>query len=189
VGVVGTGPPAAPRLRWHVALPSRWPPRSATALLARATRVWRSLHSVTYLDRLGSGTGVTVVSHWQVVAPDRIAYQIPGGSSSVIIGDTRWDRMTPHGAWVKGPALRVSQPKPFWQTYADAHVLGSGTVAGRPVWFVSFYDPGTPGWFRIALDKSTMHTLDLRMIATAHFMHDDYGSFDSGPAIEPPTSR
>lgn len=184
---VGPGSPAgAPAFRWHVALPAAWPPPSADALLARATRVWLGLRSITYVDRLSSGTGVTVVSHWQIVAPDRLAYQIPGGSSAVIIGDRRWDRFSAHGTWTESPALPVTQPRPFWQRYTDAHVLGSGSVRGRPVWIVSFYDPGTPGWFEISIEKSTGYTLDLHMIATAHFMHDDYASFDSGPAIEPP---
>ena len=32
-----------------------------------------------------------------------------------------------------------------------------------------------------------MHTLDLHMTATAHFMHEVYGPFDSPLRIVPPT--
>jgi hypothetical protein len=60
-------------------------------------------------------------------------------------------------------------------------------VGGRPVWRISFFDPGTPAWFTIALDKQTLRTLDVWMIATAHFMHDAYGSFNSTKPIEPPS--
>jgi hypothetical protein len=54
------------------------------------------------------------------------------------------------------------------------------------VWRVSFFDPKTPGWFEVALDKRTLHTLELSMFATAHFMHDVYGGFDEPAGIRPP---
>ena len=54
-------------------------------------------------------------------------------------------------------------------------MLGSGRFAGHAVWHVSFYDPRTPAWFLVAIDKKTLRTLDLHMTATAHFMHDTYG--------------
>ena len=83
----------------------------------------------------------------------------------------------------------MTQPQPFWQSAVDAHVLGSVNVHGRPAWKVSFFDPKTPAWFTILVDKQTKHTLDLSMTAAAHFMHDTYGSFDAPLTIEPPRSK
>jgi hypothetical protein len=60
------------------------------------------------------------------------------------------------------------------------------SVDGRPAWRISFFDPGTPGWFTILVDKATMHTLDIRMTAIAHFMHDVYGPFNAPISITPP---
>jgi hypothetical protein len=171
--------------RWQVPIPASWPPRNANALVARAGRVWRSLHSLSFRESLASGTGHVVRSTWQLQAPDRLAYQIRGGWAAVIVGDRRWDR-SPRGRWVPSPQTPLTQPVPFWASVRDAHVLGAASVHGRPAWRVSFFDPDTPAWFDIALDRKTLRTLELRMVATAHFMHDVYGSFNTAPAIQPP---
>jgi hypothetical protein len=171
---------------WNVQLPADWPARDASALVARATSVWKHLRSLTYTDRLTSDPEHTVVSHWRVVAPDRLAYRIEGGGGeAVIIGQTRWDR-SDGGAWAKSPALRLSQPQPFWVAAVDAHVIGSGHIGARPVWRVSFFDPKTPGWFVASIDKGNARTLEVRMWATAHFMHDTYGHFNAPLEIVPP---
>ena len=51
----------------------------------------------------------------------------------------------------------------------------------------SFFDPQLHAWFTIVVDRATMHTLELHMTATAHFMHEVYGPFDSPLRIVPPT--
>ena len=52
---------------------------------------------------------------------------------------------------------------------------------------VTFFDPRTPAWYAVILDRQTFRTYDLRMVATAHFMHDRFHSFNETPAIRPPT--
>jgi hypothetical protein len=54
------------------------------------------------------------------------------------------------------------------------------------VWTISFFDPGTPAWFTVSIDRQTSRTLQSMMITTAHFMHDVYGAFNATPAIAPP---
>jgi hypothetical protein len=54
------------------------------------------------------------------------------------------------------------------------------------VWVVSFVTPQVPAWFTIWIDKRTYRTLELRMIAAAHFMHHLYGPFNAPLAISPP---
>ena len=49
----------------------------------------------------------------------------------------------------------------------------------------SFFDPQMHAWFTIVVDRATMHTLELHMTATAHFMHEVYGPFDSPLANRP----
>jgi hypothetical protein len=173
-------------VRWRVALPATWPPRDATALVLRAGRVWRSLRSLSYHERLASGPFAVVESSWRVAAPDRVAYTVVGEGGGVIIGSHRWDQRTSSGPWVESPQTQLTQPLPAWGLVADAHVLGTTTVQGRSVWLVSFFDPATPAWFEIAVDRSTMRTLETRMVATAHFMNDTYRAFNATPAIVPP---
>lgn len=172
--------------RWSVSMPASWPPADGAALMARVGRAWHSLRSLSYVDRLASGPGQSVLSTWQIQAPDRLSYQVWGGGDSVIIGDKRWSRAAGGRSWVETRQLPVKQPVPFWVSVADAHVLGTATVDGEPTLNVSFFDPGTPGWFAITIDQATMLPLSMHMIATDHFMYDSYGQFNSTPTIVPP---
>jgi hypothetical protein len=173
--------------RWRVALPADWPPRDATALLMGAEKAWRALRSLSFHERLGSGLQHIVTSDWRIQAPDRLAYEIVGSGAAVIIGDRRWDRQPGSASWAQSQQQPVTQPVPFWVSVTDAHVLGTATVQGRAVWRISFFDPGTPAWFTVSVDRATMRTLDLHMVTTAHFMHDAYDSFNAAPPVKPPS--
>ena len=181
VGVAG-----GPSARWRVAMPAAWPPRDGHAIVVRTGNVWRSLRSLSFFETLGSGTGVIVASNWQLQAPDRLAYQVKRGSDAVIVGPRRWDRFSANARWVESPQTPLTQPVPGWVSVTDAHILGTTTVRGRPAWRISFFDPGTPGWFALTVDKQTMRTYETHMIATAHFMHDTFGAFNTTPPITPP---
>jgi hypothetical protein len=169
-------------VHWLVPLPAPWPPRTASALVARATHVWRSLRTLAFFDRLASDPAHVVVSTWRAVAPDRLAYRIEGGYSAVIVGGRRWDRAQ-GGRWIESPqTVPVRQPVPVWQSETDAHVVG----ATATTWRITFFDPRTPAWFAISADKRTLRTLDLRMTTAAHFMHERYGPFDAPLDVVPP---
>jgi hypothetical protein len=177
---------AVQKTRWRIALPHNWPPADAGALMARAERVWRSLRSLSFRERLASDATHATTSVWRAAAPDRIAYTVTKGYSSVIIGGRRWDR-APGGRWVaSAQTAPIHQPVPFWVSVKDAHVLGTEHLRGHEVWRISFFDPATPGWFEVAIDKRTLHTLELSMFTTAHFMHDVYSGFDTPAGIRPP---
>jgi hypothetical protein len=172
---------------WNVALPVTWPAKDGSAIVARATRAWKALRSLRYTEHLSSDPTHAVESAWQIVAPDRLAYQIQGEGQAVIVGLHRWDRQK-GGAWVMTSALRLHQPVPFWVPATDARVVDETTLRGHAVWRVSFFDPRTPGWFLVAIDKTSYRTLDVRMTAAAHFMHDSYGGFNTSIKIAPPSS-
>ncbi|HET6684257.1 MAG TPA: copper resistance protein CopC [Gaiella sp.] len=170
------------------AFPAQWPPRSATRIARRATRVFRDLRSVTIDERLSSGGAHTTRTTWRLEAPNRLSYLIRDGSRAVIIGDRRWDR-DPGKQWVESPQTPLRQPTPTWGTAPGrATLIGSATVAGRPVWRVSFVDPSVPAWYTAAIDKRTYRTLALEMTAPAHFMRHVYSGFDEPVSIEPPRS-
>jgi hypothetical protein len=173
--------------RWHVALPRPWPPADASRTVAGAERAWRRLRSLSYTERIASDETHALTSRWTVEAPNRLTYRIVGGSEAVIVGRRRWDR-TPGGRWQESSQYPVEQPTPLWSKVTDAHVLGTATVRGRPALRVSFFDPATPAWFTVDLERRTQRTLALTMITAAHFMHDVFGAFDATPAIRPPAS-
>jgi hypothetical protein len=168
-------------------LPAQWPPRPAAPIVTHADKVWRALRTLAFNDVLSAGGAYTQKTNWKVVAPDRVAYSVVGlGGSSIIIGDKRWDKPSGPGPWQESPQDPVTQPIPFWVSQANAHVLGTVVVRGHPAWKISFFDPDTPGWFTILVDKATGHTMEVDMTAAAHFMHDTYGGFNAPISIEPP---
>ena len=152
------------------------------AIIARAAKVWRSLNTLVFQDSYGDGHA-TLRTVWKVVAPDRLSYRIlTSGEQSIVIGDRRWIKPSGSKRWSAYDQQPVTQPVPFWSSAVDAHILGTVSVHGQPAWKVSFFDsPEAPGWFTILVDKQTTHTMDMRMTATAHFMHDTYGPFN-GPS-------
>jgi hypothetical protein len=170
--------------KWRVSVPQRAP--DASALVARATQTWRSLRTLAFSDRLGSDATHVVRSRWIVVAPDELSYTIPGGAQGIVIGNRRWDRSSPTAKWVESPqTATLKQPVPLWQSATDAHIVGQTKTA----WRITFFDPGTPAWFEITVERRTFRTRQAQMITTAHFMRERYGPFDAPLAVRPPTSR
>lgn len=169
-------------------VPQLWPAPSAAPIVARATQVFRALHSVTFVSRLASSPSSSTTTLWKTEAPNRLAGIEQGsGAGAVIIGSRRWDRDSANDPWVESSAIPLRQPSSPWPaTVRNARFVGSGAVRGRPVWLLSFEDPTTPAWFRIAVDKQTGLTYSMDMVATAHFMREDYGRFNAPLAIKPP---
>lgn len=167
---------------WRVPMPRPWPPPDGSALVAHATRAYRSLRTLTIQDRLSSGPGQVVNTHWTLAAPNRLTYQIVNGPAAVIIGTRRWDKV-PGGKWQESTQTPIRQPTPFWISWTDARVLESTSSA----WRVSFFDPKTKAWFELLIAKRSMRPLELHMNTTAHFMHEVYGGFDAPISIKPPS--
>jgi hypothetical protein len=169
------------------AVPRTWPPADATALVSRSGRVWRNLRTLVSHERLASDRRHVIHTRYHMAAPDRFAYEIAGGPAAIILGSRRWDRSSPTAPWRRSsqqPPLR--QPVPFWCSVRDARIVASAKVRGRSAWRITFFDPTTPAWFAVVLDKQTMRTLELWMVTTSHFMHDVYGPFDQPVRLRPP---
>ncbi len=166
-------------------LPASLPGASAAALVHRAEETWRALRTLVVHDRLSSGPGATIDTLWRFVAPHQLTYRIRSGPEAVVIGPRRWDRLPGQG-WQESEQDPIREPIPLWEAVSNAHLLGSATLRGRPVWELSFFDPQIRAWFTIWVDKVTARTLELRMTAQAHFMHQVYGPFDRPLRIVPP---
>jgi copper transport protein len=169
-------------------VPAVWPPKPGTTIVRRAALTFDALQTLTILSRLASDESNATTTIWKLQAPDRLSYRERGsGSAAVIVGNRRWDRTRDGGRWVESPQQPVDQPSAPWPgPIRDARILGTKTVDGRAAWIVAFFDPVTPSWFTIAVDRETYRTRWADMIATAHFMHEDYSRFNSPTSIEPP---
>jgi hypothetical protein len=169
------------------ALPAAWPPRSGAELVDRAERVWRNLRTLVTHERLASSPTLVLNSVLTAVAPDRLSYLSSNGSQSIIVGARRWDRTSSQARWERSPQdPKIRQPVPFWGRSSNEHVVGSAVVRGRDTWRVTFFDRESSAWFEAFIDKRNYRTLELRMTAAAHFMHDVYGPFDAPVEVEPP---
>ena len=155
--------------------------RPAPGLVIRATRVFDSLRSLVYDESLASNPTNRVLTHFEMVAPDRLAYRIVGGQHAVVVGGRRWDR-SPGGRWIASPQSPLHIPSAPWSIVRDARLIGRTPR----LWRVTFLDPTVPAWFDVALDRRTLRTLDVHMTAAAHFMHDRYRAFDAPLRISPP---
>jgi len=158
-----------------------------SSVVDKATATWRALHTLVWHEQLASSPINSIRVVYRAIAPNELSYDVNGRSSAVIIGSTRWDRPSPGAKWQRSPQdPELRQPIPFWVLETDARIIGTARVDGHAVWRVTFFDPETPAWFDAYIDKSTSRTLELRMIAAAHFMHDVYGPFNSAIDLSPP---
>jgi copper transport protein len=157
-------------------------PRPAGALVARATRVFRSLSSVHYVEDLASSPRNRVVADFMLESPDRLAYRIRGGAAGIIIGSRRWDR-APGGDWVPSPQQPIAQPEPIWAGPVRNAYLLETTPSD---YVVSFLNPSGPAWFTVRFDRRTLRPRQLAMTAAAHFMTHRYLHFNLPRELAPP---
>jgi copper transport protein len=157
-------------------------PRPAAPLVAKATRIFRGLRSVDYVERLASSPRNKVVSHFTLERPNKLEYRIRGGASGIIIGTRRWDRAA-KGPWVASEQTLTPQPEPIWA----GHFTNAFLLDATPTTYVvSFMKPLGPTWFTVRLDRKTLRPRALRMTTTAHFMRHRYTRFNAPARIKPP---
>jgi copper transport protein len=147
--------------------------------LARVTRAYRASKSVVFHESLRSTPTNSQTTRFELVAPDRLSYRTNGGIEAIVIGAHRWDRLTPHGRWLRSQQTRLDVLQPFWHAARNVHVVAPGVL--------TFLDPTLPAWFR--LDISGPRLRRLGMTAAAHFMVERYTVFNGPVSISPPPSR
>ena len=156
--------------------------RPANGILARATRAFRGLRSVDYVERLASSPRNRVVADFTLERPNRLEYDIRRGASGIIIGARRWDRVQGE-KWIPSPQEPTPQPEPIWAGPAtNAYVLGTTPST----YVVSFLNPVGPAWFTVRFNRKTLLPRDLQMTAAAHFMKHSYTQFNAPAKIKAP---
>ena len=156
--------------------------RPAADLLRRIEVRYRTLRSVFFLERLASSPTHAVSALWRLEAPDRLAYQIPGGAEGLVVGSRRWDRSTPDTPWRESSQTQLPQPATQWSSIADVNVVAADAETKT----LTFVDPTTPAYFEVVVDAHTLLPRSVRMTAAAHFMVDRYIRFNAPRAIYPP---
>jgi hypothetical protein len=154
----------------------------ADGLLRRIEVRYRTRRSVFFLERLASSPSQQVSALWRLEAPDRLAYQIPGGADGIVIGNRRWDRSTPDAAWRESAQTQLPQPATQWNQIANVNVVAADAETKT----IAFVDPTTPAYFQVVVDVHTLLPRSVSMTAAAHFMVDRYIRFNAPRAIFPP---
>jgi hypothetical protein len=162
---------------WRFDLPATAP--SGAARVAAAQRAYAKLKTVSLWQKLGSSPTVFSVARFLFVAPDRLRYEIQGGSQAIVVGGRRWDRVTAADTWTESSQTRVDVMHVPWRSATRAHVVAPGVV--------TFYDPGTRAWFRVTLQPGTSLPTTVLMTGVSHFMIDRFSGFDAPATIVPPT--
>jgi copper transport protein len=159
-------------------------PRPAPVLVGRATRAFRLLRSVDYVERLASSPRNRVIAEFTLEAPNRLEYRIRGGASGIVIGSRRWDRALGQ-PWVASGQSLTPQPEPIWAGGITNAFLLQATPS---TYIVSFFKPLGPAWFIAYLDRRTLLPRELAMTAPSHFMTHRYTRFNGPRRIRPPGS-
>jgi copper transport protein len=175
--------------RYEAAVPSRWLTTEngeARRTLRAAQRAMRDARTVRMSEQVTSGPGTFVSGAYRFQAPDRMAYTVSSGARVVVVGDRQYRRLG-NGRWKMdsfGGAGGFRLRELFrWTVYASSVRLLGG---GRRSLTLALFDPATPIWYRLDVDRRTNRVLRERMIAAGHFMARRYSAFDRPLRIEPP---
>jgi copper transport protein len=159
------------------ALPAR--AADAATLLAHVTRAFRGSRTIVFDETLRSSPRNVERARFTIVAPHRLAYQVRGGPSAVVIGGRRWDRADAHAPWLPSQQTPLDVTRPTWTRPTNVHLVSPNEL--------TFLDRRIPAWFHVTL-RGPRPTAT-RMTAAAHFMVDRYVGFDGPATVSPPPSR
>jgi copper transport protein len=176
---------------YTASVPAEWRAgrnRAAERLLALTQSRMRGLGSVRLNERITSGPGTFVRTRYRFQAPDRIAYSTSSGSRVIGIGKTRYH--AEDGGWEQQPfgAGGFQFTQLFrWTAYGQAvRWLGTERDGGRALVALALFDPASPVWYRLMVDRGSGRVIGERMIAAAHFMDRRYFAFNQPLSIEAP---
>ena len=186
IATVRLGDPRASTRPLSFTLPVVWPPKPAGSLMREIDRAYAALRTLVTHERLASGLADPVTTVYRAVAPHALSTESSDGRQAIVLGNRRWDNVG--GGWRESSqAPPLNAIAPYWSgVIQDPVLIGAGRLRGRPVWTISFAAPQLPAFFQIEVDRKTSRVLDLRMTASAHFMHHSYGPFNTPLAIRPP---
>jgi hypothetical protein len=159
--------------------------RPAAALVRRVADSLRRARSLAIDERLASGPTHAIRARFEIAAPNRLTYRIRGGAEAVVIGARRWDRASAAEVWTESQQTPLRLPTPTWSSVRDARLVATD----RRTATVTFLDPTIPASFTVRVDRRSFRPLEVRMVASAHFMRDRYSRYDAPLRIRPPRAK
>lgn len=162
-------------------------------LLERMTATMRSQTSFRLTEILGGGRA-EIRSEYEFLAPDafhvRNIREDGGGSEVIWIGDRRYLRELPGGAWKIERGVEARVPVYVWDSFEPfmaAQAVGTESIDGTETTIVAFFggDEDLPAWFRLWIDPTGL-VRRAEMDAPGHFMDQRYYDFGDPIRIEPP---
>ncbi|MGI9020896.1 MAG: copper resistance CopC/CopD family protein [Solirubrobacterales bacterium] len=174
--------------QYDVTVPSRWSePRSAQAerLLREAQARMRRLETLRIRESVTSGPRVLIRTRYRLEAPDRMAYKSSTGTDLIAIGRTAYD-IASDGQVERRPfgADGFHLDQLFrWSVYGrSVRWLGSANGVTR----IALFDPASPIWYRLEIDRETKRIVRERMITGGHYMTRRYFAFDQPLDLKAP---
>lgn len=149
----------------------------------------QSLRALREHETVTSGPGSLAVTGYQLQSPHRMAYLTNNRAATIIIGRRQWFK-TGDVPWQRqrygggGPPFRTRSWF-RWTSYARAVRLLKGPRRAR-TFKLALFDPGTPVWFRLTVERRSLRVLRARMVAGGHFMHQRFFAFNRALTIRPP---
>ena len=169
-------------------VPSEWSGSKsgqAERLLGAAQAQMRRLKTLRMRESVTSGVGQAVRLSYRMQAPDRMAYETNTGTDLIAIGKTAYET-TGNGEIDKRPfgadGFRLDQLF-RWTVYGrTARWLGSANGISR----IALFDPASPIWYRLEIDRKTKRIVGERLIAGGHYMTRRYHAFNRRLDLEAP---
>lgn len=173
---------------YEATVPSRWGEAKsgqAERLLREAQARMRKLETLRMRESLTSGLGVVVRARYRLEAPDRMAYETNTGTNLLAIGKTAYETAG-DGEIDKRPfgADGFQLDQLFrWSVYGGSvRWLDSANGVTR----IALFDPASPIWYRLEIDRETKRIVGERMIAGGHYMTRRYYAFNQRLHLEAP---
>lgn len=163
------------------------PTPSGAAVLRRLREAYGRLRSLRLDETFTGGPRFSIRTVYRFEAPDRTSLRSSTGREEIQIGRSDFTRDAPDMPWRKDE-LSAGIRIPFifpWQRAGRPMLLGRTTIAGRPAFLLSLFDP-IGIWYRIAVDERTGRPLRESMRAPGHFMERVYSRFDEPMNIRAP---
>ncbi|CAN5800600.1 hypothetical protein BH20CHL4_BH20CHL4_09500 [soil metagenome] len=185
-----------PNVNGFDAVPDHDSSSEAEAFFQAGIDQWAGMHSLTYIERLTSGTGTVSVSQREVTdgaGGNPAGFHLTAAEYEMItIGNQTWMRQA-GGDWIERTTVSMYPPSewPDLYTGATGFVLGKTVdVNDRATQVVSFYVPPTDklvaAWYTWWIDIETGYVIREAMISTLHYMVYEFGEFEQAVVLEPP---
>ena len=181
-------------------------PRSETSpegedLFRRGIQTLTGLRDVRFTQWIADGRGNASIAAHAVTTgdgtrPPGFTYRAAGGMEAIIIGSTRWIRLSGDLGWQEQEGATVVLPSEWDEEYLGATgftILGEETIDGERCQLLAFVVPElseprrqTVAWYLWWVGEETGNVRQEAMVSRLHYMRNQFGDFDVPIVLSPP---